>query len=449
MGLVFSSHPNTRVRLPEKSALLPVSNQGDEKYKSLPLAELVHDKCSTLFSDFNPPWWMFNGHSQTAYCVLGDFTRVDEVVYDRKYLRLRDGGTIGVDFTPADHQAVRADAPIIVVTHGLTGGPLALPGSYESYVRCVLHPACKPEAEGGLGFRAVVVNFRGCAGVPITSQRLYSAGETGDLRAALAYIRSQYPNAPLLGLGFSIGGNIMTRYIAEEGQHSRLVSACSLACPWNLVRNNEVLKSTLVGKHVYAKALGTNLLNIATKHAAALSQDPEHPVSKALSQALQLKNPTLELFDTVFTRIAGGPSPNFPYESVSQYYEEASSHNVLADIKIPFLAINSADDPVVQDVPMEGSENEYIVMALTSGGGHLGWFESDNQGNIRRWIVNPVLEWLQLHGKDVIHEIKEERVDIDADGLVREEGLDEPWCRVLESGDSIHKLAGQSLLQGL
>ncbi|KAJ8509095.1 hypothetical protein ONZ45_g8705 [Pleurotus djamor] len=444
MGLVFSSRQNTRVRLPDKSALLPVSNHGVEKFSSFPLAELVYNRCSSLFSDFNPPWWMFNGHLQTAYCVLGDFTRVDEVVYDRKYLRLRDGGTIGLDFTPADHQAVRADAPIIVVTHGLTGG------SYESYVRCVLHPACKSEAEGGLGYRAVVVNFRGCAGVPITSQRLYSAGETGDLRAAIAYIRSQYPDAPLLGLGFSIGGNIMTRYIAEEGQFSRLVSGCILACPWNLVRNNEVLKSTLVGKHVYAKALGTNLLNVATKHAAALSQDPEHPVTKALSQALQLKNPTLELFDTVFTRIAGGPSPNFPYESVSQYYEEASSHTVLADIKIPFLAINSADDPVVQDVPMEGSDNAYIVMALTSGGGHLGWFESHKNGReIRRWIVSPVLEWLRLHGKDVIHELKEERIEIDAEGFVREEGLEEPWCQVLESGNAIYELTRQSLLQGL
>lgn len=44
------------------------------------------------------------------------------------------------------------------------------------------------------------------------------------------YISQKYPKAPLLGLGFSVGGNIMTRYLAEEGEKSRLVAACVLAC---------------------------------------------------------------------------------------------------------------------------------------------------------------------------------------------------------------------------
>lgn len=42
-------------------------------------------------------------------------------------------------------------------------------GSHESYVRAVLAPAVAPKSEGGLGFRDVVVNFRGCKGIPITS----------------------------------------------------------------------------------------------------------------------------------------------------------------------------------------------------------------------------------------------------------------------------------------
>ena len=35
-------------------------------------------------------------------------------------------------------------------------------GSHESYVRAILAPACAPPEEGGLGYRAVVVNYRGC-----------------------------------------------------------------------------------------------------------------------------------------------------------------------------------------------------------------------------------------------------------------------------------------------
>jgi hypothetical protein len=35
-------------------------------------------------------------------------------------------------------------------------------GSQESYVRDILSPAVAPIDQGGLGYRAVVVNFRGC-----------------------------------------------------------------------------------------------------------------------------------------------------------------------------------------------------------------------------------------------------------------------------------------------
>lgn len=44
------------------------------------------------------------------------------------------------------------------------------------------------------------------------------------------FIAYRYPKAPLLGLGFSLGANVMTRYIAEEGHCSRLVSGCALGC---------------------------------------------------------------------------------------------------------------------------------------------------------------------------------------------------------------------------
>lgn len=68
------------------------------------------------------------------------------------------------------------------------------------------------------------------AGVPVTSPQLYSAGHTDDLRQALFYISHRFPEAPLLGLSFSLGANVMTRYVAEEGERSRLKSACVLAC---------------------------------------------------------------------------------------------------------------------------------------------------------------------------------------------------------------------------
>ena len=42
------------------------------------------------------------------------------------------------------------------------------PGSNEAYVRNILAPACKPVKEGGLGYRGVVVNSRGCQSSVLT-----------------------------------------------------------------------------------------------------------------------------------------------------------------------------------------------------------------------------------------------------------------------------------------
>lgn len=69
---------------------------------------------------------------------------------------------------------MKDDTPIVIVQHGLTGGSSIItaytgapvdrqtPGSYEPYVRAVLSRACAPVEKGGLGYRAVVINFRGC-----------------------------------------------------------------------------------------------------------------------------------------------------------------------------------------------------------------------------------------------------------------------------------------------
>jgi len=326
-------------------------------------------------------------------------------------------------------------------------------GSYEAYVRAILVPACKPREEGGLGFRAVVVNFRGCAGVPLTSPQLYSAGHTDDLRQALIYITKMYPRAPLLGLGYSLGANVMTRYLAEEGEQSRLVSGCALACPWDLAKNSAGLSSTVAGKYVYSRGMGGNLLNLVKRHTKALLNFPDHQVAKAVPLVLALKNPTLEQFDETFTRIAGGSAPNFPFPTAKDYYDWASSHFVLKDLRVPFLAINSADDPVVQHVPMNGGGNGLVVMALTPSGGHLGWFQAaPGSGHIERWITKPVLEWLELVGEDIVHDntTTGRRIYVDEDGFLKEEGRDHLGCKEIQGPGIIDGNEGEEgLLQGL
>ncbi|KAF8628399.1 hypothetical protein AX15_003923 [Amanita polypyramis BW_CC] len=429
-----------------KPIFLSVKKRSDnEQTEQLSLKELLESRCPGLFSNFNPVWWLFNGHLQTLYCVIGDFSKIDKVLYQRKYLRLIDGGTLGLDFVVNDHLRPDNSTPTIVVMHGLTGG------SYEAYVRAILSKVCAPVSDGGLGYRAVVINFRGCAGVPVTSPQLYSAGHTDDLRQALVYISNLFPGAPLLGIGFSLGANVMTRYAAEEGEKSRLRSCCTLSCPWDLLRNNASIMSTFLGRRVYSRGMGNNLINLVKKNYKALASFPDHIVSKAAETVLTLKDPSIEKFDNTFTCKVGGSSPPFPFATADDYYRWASSHYVINDIRVPYLSINAADDPVVAHVPLDAIENGYVVMALTTGGGHLGWFQSGSGLSVERWTTNPVLEWFKLIGNDVLHaENQASYVFKDGDGFLREEDRPNLGCKEVKDGGLIDWTAGEpGLLQGL
>ncbi|KAJ7455390.1 Alpha/Beta hydrolase protein [Mycena galericulata] len=418
---------------PEPANVVLKSGNGE-----VSLRELVESRCRSLSSKYRPVWWLFNGHLQTIFAIVGDFTKVDQVWYERRLLRLVDGGTLGLDFTPADASTVADDAPIIVVQHGLTGG------SHEPYVRAILAPACAPVEKGGLGYRAVVVNFRGCSGVPITSPKFYTAAQTDDLRQALMFISKLYPKAPLLGLGFSIGGNVMLRYLAEEGVNSRLCSGCILGCPWDLVTNNDHLLRTTLGKRLYLRGMGDNVMTLMRQHSQAFLVNPDHPAAKAVPTVLRLKKPTLTDFDDLFTCHVGD-TPPFPFSSVRDYYTWASSHQIADQIRVPCLTINSADDPVVHRVQMPSGRNGYIVAVLTATGGHLGWYQSRR----KRWTTKPVLEWMEL-AKDLRRDPIEISSYTDESGYLREAQWPNLGCKEVPGGGIIDGNRPESqLFQGL
>ncbi|KAJ7154510.1 Alpha/Beta hydrolase protein [Mycena filopes] len=304
--------------------------------------------------------------------------------------------------------------------------------SYEPYIRAILSPASKKVKDGGLGYRVVVVNGRGSAGVPVSSPRLYTAGHTDDFRQALVYLSHMYPRAPLLGVGFSMGAGILIKYLAEEGSASRLVSGCALACTWDNVLNSNLLESTFFTRNVWARGMGTNWYNLLKGSEKSLRAFPNHPFVRALPLGLARRHPRLSQFDQEFTRRVGGPEPVFPFPDVNAFHRWTSSDAVLKDVKTPLLAINSTDDPLVRAMPSDGGGNPYVVIGRSRIGGHLGWFKAGGG----RWVTQPVLEWLRMTAEEVEHEWgNRPHICVDGDGFLRAEGGDESLgCR--EFGDS-------------
>jgi uncharacterized protein len=197
--------------------------------------------------------------------------------------------------------------------------------------------------------------------------------------------------------------------------------------------------------------MGWNLFGLVKRHRQGLSADPDHPVAKALPSTLALKYPRMHEFDATFTKNVGDTEPPFPFPTVGEYYRWASSHRSVKDIKVPFLAINSADDPVVTFSPVDGGGNPNVVMVLTRRGGHLGWFHTRQGLEMDRWTTRPVIEWLKLMGEEVVHDNrKATTVYVDESGYLREMDMVHLGCKDIDGGGLIDGNAGDpGLLQGL
>lgn len=275
------------------------------------------------------------------------------------------------------------------------------------------------------------------------------------------YISKCYPKAPLLGLGFSLGANVLTRYLAEEGDESRLRSGCVLACvgttnpqfcyvysrsvysqPWDLLANSEMCVSiryrsgclankiySMEGdwfhRMTYSRGMAGNLKVLLKRHQAAFAKKPESELYKAVEKAMDSPRLSLIQFDDIVTRLGGGPSPPFPFPSAQDYYRWSSSHKVLPGIRVPFLALNSADDPIVKDLPTNAGPDAlgpWVAFCVTEGGGHLGWFErGPGLFSLRRWMSRPVIEWLRAVGEDVAVEVRGKAFR-EVNGFVMEKG---------------------------
>src|SRR5205807_1959096 len=67
------------------------------------------------------------------------------------------------------------------------------------------------------GLGAAALNFRGCSGEPNRLARFYHSGDTGDLALVVERLAAERPARPIGLAGFSLGGNVVAKYLGERG----------------------------------------------------------------------------------------------------------------------------------------------------------------------------------------------------------------------------------------
>lgn len=51
----------------------------------------------------------------------------------------------------------------------------------------------------------------------------------------MLYIAHKFPDAPVYGIGFSLGAAMLTRYLGTEGAATKMKAGVAVGAPWDLL----------------------------------------------------------------------------------------------------------------------------------------------------------------------------------------------------------------------
>ena len=262
----------------------------------------------------------------------------------------------------------------MVVLHGLEGS------SRSPQVLGILREARRR------GWGGVAMNFRGCSGEPNRLGRSYHGGDTGDLAWVIARVRAEHPSSPIVCVGFSLGGNVLLKYLGERGEQlpEQVRAAAAVSAPVDLARSAHALE------HGFSRVYGNRLVgSLKRKTLQKLARDPDLVDAKAL-RAVR----TLAEFDDLVT----GPVHGF--KDAKDYWTQSSSAAFLPRIRRPTLLINAKDDPFLpaEALPVRAvSENPFLSAEFPASGGHLGFLEGRWPWAPTAWAEVRAAEFLAQH----------------------------------------------------
>jgi predicted alpha/beta-fold hydrolase len=316
-------------------------------------------------STFRPAWWLPGPHLQTLYPSL--FRTRSAPRLARQRLELPDGDFVDLDWTP------RTGGMVVLVLHGLEGN---LESHYTGAILRVLAQQ---------GYNAGLLYFRNCSGEPNRLPRSYHSGDTGDLDFAIRHIRQTFPDRDIAVVGYSLGGNVLLKWLGEQADAAPARTAIAISVPFDL--NSAALKLETGLSRIYQRHLLKKL------SAAVLRKAPLHPPPFPLERLQELQ--TFRQFDNAITAPLNG------FRDVDDYYDHSSCRQYLHDIRTPTLIIQARDDPFLPPaaLPSEDDLDPAVTLELARHGGHVGFITGSNPLQPRYWLEQRILQHLSEFGR--------------------------------------------------
>ncbi len=312
-----------------------------------------------ISSRFQPPRFLRNGHAQTILPVL--LRRRVRLKFERERLELADGDFLDLDWARAGR------GRLSILTHGLEGS------STQTYIRGLA------AALVAAGWDVLAWNFRGCSGEPNRLLRAYHSGDTGDLAAVIAHAAPHYPRLALVG--FSLGGNVVLKYLGEAAPHPAIVRAAAISAPVDLAACARQLDQRWSNR-LYLRRF---LVSLAGKIEAKARIFPGQLEARGVRRMRSFQE-----FDDRFT----GPLHGF--RDAADYWAQSSARQFLPRIAVPTLLLQPRNDPFLAPEAFpwpEAEANPHLFLEAPESGGHVGFL--DLQRGLQPWSERRVVEFLR------------------------------------------------------
>lgn len=313
---------------------------------------------------FRPHPLLRNPHVQT---ILGTVLRSrTSLPCRRERLELPDGDFLDLDWAPGP-----ARGPIVLLVHGLAGS--ATSGFVQGTMARM----------AGLGVRPVGMNFRGCSGEANRSAILYHSGKTDDLAHVVDRLLAE--DAPLVIVGYSMGGNVLLKWLGEQGSEvpARVAGALAMSVPYHLGQCSHHLERSPLSR-LYRRIL-VSRLKARIREVMARFPGLLDPARVAAAR-------TFEEFDEHIT------SPLHGFTGAQDYWNRCSSIFFLPRIRCRTLLVGALDDPFLplSAVPrLSDIGNPWLTAEFSPHGGHLGFVGPGlrlwAEGRVRRFVAESLV----------------------------------------------------------
>lgn len=253
--------------------------------------------------------------------------------------------------------------------HGLEGS------SRGHYAICLMNELKRR------GLRGVVVHFRGCSGEVNRLARAYHSGDSPEIDWILRRFKEQQPNIRLCAVGVSIGGNMLLKWLGEQGENAlRVVDrAAAISVPVDLRIGAQRLDygwSKLIYTSRFLRSMKPKVLAKISVH--------DLPID---GRALRATS-TFREIDDLYT------APIHGFEDAPDYWQRSSSKPWLRRIRVPTLMISARNDPFFPGdaLPTAAEVSDRVALEFSQTGGHVGFVSGKFPGDLG-WLPSRVLRF--------------------------------------------------------